>query len=108
MDVYRARGALTERRAAIANRRIAWLLGKRANVWAQAELICFAAAGTSFFGGGVNPSLARSLVVLAMVAFRTFLLAAETPRPDADGFVPMFNGRDLTGWTNINLSLIHI
>ncbi len=65
-------------------------------------LICFAAAGTSFFGGGVNPSLARSLVFLALVAFRTFLLAAETPRPDADGFVPMFNGRDLTGWTNIN------
>jgi hypothetical protein len=28
--------------------------------------------------------------------------AAETPKPDADGFVPMFNGRDLTGWTNIN------
>ena len=102
MDVYGTRGELTERRAAIANRRIAWPLGKRANVWAQAELICFAPAGTSFFGGGVNPSLARPLVVLALVAFRTFLWAAETPRPDADGFVPMFNGRDLTGWTNIN------
>ncbi len=42
-----------------------------------------------------------SLALSAMTAL-TPVFAAEIPKPDADGFVPMFNGRDLTGWTNIN------
>jgi hypothetical protein len=28
--------------------------------------------------------------------------AAPAPAPDADGFVPLFNGRDLSGWVNGN------
>jgi hypothetical protein len=39
----------------------------------------------------------KYLLTLALTAFALPLLAAES-----DGFVPMFNGRDLTGWTNIN------
>lgn len=46
--------------------------------------------------------LALSLAFSALVALGSSAFAAETPKPDADGFVPMFNGRDLTGWTNIN------
>lgn len=76
--------------------------GKAPQRRGAAELICFAAAGTLFFRVGVKPLFARCLAFLALVAFRTLVLAADTPRPDADGFVPMFNGRDLTGWTNIN------
>lgn len=40
--------------------------------------------------------------LVASFIFLSSAFAAETPKPDADGFVPMFNGRDLTGWTNIN------
>src|SRR5436189_5535580 len=29
-------------------------------------------------------------------------LAAAAPAADADGFVPLFNGHDLTGWVNAN------
>ncbi|MBI5691903.1 MAG: DUF1080 domain-containing protein [Verrucomicrobia bacterium] len=29
-------------------------------------------------------------------------LRAAAPVPDAEGFVPLFNGRDFTGWTNVN------
>lgn len=42
-------------------------------------------------------SALAACVVLVAPSF-----AADAPKPDADGFVPMFNGRDLTGWTNIN------
>ncbi len=42
------------------------------------------------------------LICWALVALGSSLVAAESPTPDADGFVPMFNGRDLSGWTNIN------
>jgi len=28
----------------------------------------------------------------------------RTPQPDADGFVPLFNGRDLTGWIPANVA----
>jgi hypothetical protein len=41
-------------------------------------------------------ALCASVVLLAPA------FAADTAKPDADGFVPMFNGRDLAGWTNIN------
>ncbi len=30
------------------------------------------------------------------------LVPAAAPAPDADGFVPLFNGRDLSGWVNGN------
>ena len=70
--------------------------------WVAAERICFAAEETSFLRNGVKSPFARSLACLALLAFQTQLSAVDTPRPDADGFVPMFNGRDLTGWTNIN------
>ncbi|MSU24423.1 MAG: DUF1080 domain-containing protein [Opitutus sp.] len=43
-----------------------------------------------------------TLVLAVLLVFRSCAFAAETPPPDAEGFVPMFNGRDLSGWTNIN------
>lgn len=46
--------------------------------------------------------LALSLAFSVFIALGSAVFAAETPKPDAEGFVPMFNGRDLTGWTNIN------
>ena len=42
------------------------------------------------------------LPALALATVATFAVAADNARPDADGFVPMFNGRDLTGWINAN------
>lgn len=42
------------------------------------------------------------LLLTSLALFAPVFRAAEGPRPDAEGFVPMFNGRDLTGWTNIN------
>jgi len=47
-------------------------------------------------------NLRSTSTLLACTALVASAFAAETPKPDADGFVPMFNGRDLTGWTNIN------
>jgi hypothetical protein len=40
----------------------------------------------------------KSLLLAALIAVRTFAAAAG----DDDGFVPLFNGRDLTGWVNAN------
>ena len=36
--------------------------------------------------------------------FLTLLLASTTfaAEPDKDGFVPLFNGKDLSGWVNVN------
>ena len=48
----------------------------------------------------MNLRPASALFVCTALVASAF--SAETPKPDADGFVPMFNGRDLTGWTNIN------
>ncbi|MFM8337993.1 MAG: DUF1080 domain-containing protein [Opitutaceae bacterium] len=42
------------------------------------------------------------LLTLTLVAAATCAGAADNPKPDADGFVPMFNGRDLNGWINAN------
>ncbi len=39
----------------------------------------------------------RTLVPLTMLAF-----AAPLAAQDADGFVPLFNGRDMTGWVRVN------
>jgi len=41
----------------------------------------------------------RPLCALASLIVVTAAVAAE---PDKDGFVPMFNGKDLTGWVNVN------
>lgn len=48
----------------------------------------------------MHPAPLRFLF-LTLSAF-TALAAAPAVSPDAEGFVPMFNGRDLSGWTNIN------
>lgn len=42
----------------------------------------------------------RRLVALLLIASPVF--AADPPKPDKDGFVPLFNGKDLTGWVNVN------
>ncbi|MEY4688225.1 MAG: hypothetical protein RIR76_2248 [Verrucomicrobiota bacterium] len=47
----------------------------------------------------MKPLLPIALLLCATVSLA---VAAETAKPEADGFVPMFNGRDLTGWTNAN------
>jgi hypothetical protein len=41
----------------------------------------------------------RPLSVLVSLVVGAGAVAAE---PDKDGFVPMFNGKDLTGWVNVN------
>jgi hypothetical protein len=41
----------------------------------------------------------RPLSLLVVLAVGSTVLAAD---PDKDGFVPMFNGKDLSGWVNVN------
>src|SRR5262245_14217653 len=41
------------------------------------------------------------LVVLAFVAFQ-ITLSAYVPAAAADGFTPLFNGKDLSGWARVN------
>jgi hypothetical protein len=42
-----------------------------------------------------------SMLLLAMVAFLPArAAAAPLPAPDKDGFISIFNGKDLTGWTS--------
>jgi len=41
----------------------------------------------------------RPLSVLVSLVVAAAAVAAE---PDKDEFVPMFNGKDLTGWVNVN------
>ncbi|MEO2090104.1 MAG: family 16 glycoside hydrolase [Gemmataceae bacterium] len=40
--------------------------------------------------------------LLAFVLLSSPLPAADPPKPDKDGFVPLFNGKDLTGFMNLN------
>lgn len=40
--------------------------------------------------------------LLAVVVAASFLAPASAADPDKDGFVPLFNGKDLTGWVNVN------
>ena len=42
-------------------------------------------------------SVLASLIV-ALCLTPALLLAADEPKPDAEGFVPLFNGKDLEGW----------
>jgi hypothetical protein len=42
----------------------------------------------------------RRLLSLVLLASPVF--AADPPLPDKDGFVPLFNGKDLSGWVNVN------
>lgn len=46
-------------------------------------------------------SLRRFAAPLAVLLLVVSALA-DDPKPDADGFVPLFNGKDLTGWHNVN------
>jgi len=43
--------------------------------------------------------LAQSLGVTAATLATFPAMAADEPKPNADGFVSLFNGKDLTGWT---------
>jgi hypothetical protein len=40
--------------------------------------------------------------LFALLVLTTPVFAADPPKPDKDGFVPLFNGKDLTGWVNVN------
>jgi hypothetical protein len=40
--------------------------------------------------------------LFCLLALAAPALAADPPRPDKDGFVPLFNGKDLTGFVNVN------
>ncbi len=41
------------------------------------------------------------LGVLAILSFGLLPARAELPQPDKDGFVTLFNGKDLTGWEGV-------
>jgi hypothetical protein len=45
---------------------------------------------------------ARRLSALALLTLAVALPAAGRDDKPADGFTPLFNGRDLTGWVNVN------
>ena len=40
--------------------------------------------------------------LLALLLLSSPVLAADPPKPDKDGYVPLFNGKDLSGWVNVN------
>jgi Domain of Unknown Function (DUF1080) len=46
------------------------------------------------------PSL-RTLIVLGLATALAPTVRAEEPKKE-EGFAPMFNGKDLTGWVNVN------
>ena len=48
-----------------------------------------------------NIGIAALLLIVFLPACAC--LAAE-PKPDAEGFVPLFNGEDLSGWVNVNVA----
>jgi len=41
-------------------------------------------------------------LAVAALAALTFNAAADLPAPGADGFIPLFNGKDLTGWDGLD------
>src|SRR3974390_2183327 len=47
-----------------------------------------------------------NLAILLLALLATLPAYSDNKKPDAankdDGFVPMFNGKDLTGWVNVN------
>jgi hypothetical protein len=45
----------------------------------------------------------RVTAVAGVVLIGTISLFAEEPKKDADGFVPLFNGKDLSGWVIVNV-----
>src|SRR6188768_2675512 len=45
-----------------------------------------------------------TLLVSFLAVAVTPLHAADAPAPDADGFVPLFNGKDLAGWVPVNVA----
>jgi hypothetical protein len=42
------------------------------------------------------------LLAIAFSCSSLLLLAADPPKKESDKFVPLFNGKDLTGWVNVN------
>ena len=42
------------------------------------------------------------------VAFTTISAKPAEDKKDDDGYVPMFNGKDLTGWVNVNCAPEHL
>ena len=44
----------------------------------------------------------KSLLPPVLALFASVALSASAAGADAEGFVPLFNGRDLTGWVNAN------
>jgi hypothetical protein len=46
--------------------------------------------------------LTLPLALLAAALASTSVICAADAAADREGFVPLFNGRDLTGWTNVN------
>ena len=46
-------------------------------------------------------SLVASLFLATLAAGVCF---ADKPQPDSEGFVPLFNGQDLTGWVPVNVA----
>src|SRR5580704_16994308 len=52
---------------------------------------------------GFSMYFARLISVAIIAIAATLLPAEDEPRPAADdGFKPMFNGKDLSGWVNVN------
>src|SRR5580704_4315093 len=48
-------------------------------------------------------NVVRILSIAALAITATLLPAEDKPKPAAeDGFQPMFNGKDLSGWVNVN------
>ena len=45
----------------------------------------------------------RRLVPLFAALFCVGLTSADEPKPDRDGFIPLFNGENLDGWVPINV-----
>jgi len=45
-----------------------------------------------------KPILRRTLALLAAMLSAGLAFGAQGPKPDEEGFVPLFNGKDLTGW----------
>lgn len=43
-------------------------------------------------------------VSLFLVGLAAGLCRADEPKPDAEGFVPLFNGQDLAGWVPVNVA----
>src|SRR6476469_3692286 len=48
--------------------------------------------------------IAAMVVTMLAVTMTAFAADASLPAPDHDGFVPLFNGKDLSGWVPVNVA----